>query len=129
MGNHAKGTRWQPLHHHTLGLNTGAKVLVVKAIAQEHFVKSTHLINQSTLQQPLASATIGPTTKGSQRASRSQLIRRGHGLGPTIGIQLEQPITPGQPQRQVVGTAEVPLTFTINPHQANPRIRWQFSPG
>jgi hypothetical protein len=96
MGNHAKGTRWQPLHHHTLGLNTGAKVLVVKAIAQEHFVKSTHLINQSTLQQPLASATIGPSTKGSHRSSRSQLIGRGHGLGPTIGIQLEQPITPGQ---------------------------------
>ena len=128
MGNHAKGTRWQPLHHNTLGLNAGAKVLVVKAIAQEHFVKATHLIDKSTLKQPLPSATIGPTTKGSHRASRSQLFRRGHGLRPTIGIQLEQPITPGQPQRQVVGTAEMPLTLTIDPYQTNPRIRWQISP-
>jgi hypothetical protein len=89
MGNHTKGTRWQPLHHNTLGLNAGAKVLVVKAIAQEHFIKSTNLFNESTLKQPLASATIRPTTKCCHRASRSQLIWRGHGLWPTIGIQLQ----------------------------------------
>jgi hypothetical protein len=129
VGNHTEGTRWQPLHHNALGLNAGTKVLVVKAIAQQHFVKSTHLINKATLQQPLARAPIGPTTKRSNRAIRSQLIRRGHGLWPTIGIQLEETIPPGQSQRQVVGTAEVPLTLAINPHQANPRIRWQLSPG
>jgi hypothetical protein len=128
VGNHAKGTCWQTLHHNTLGLNAGAKVLVVKAIAQEHFVKATNLINESTLDQPLASATIGATTKGRHWPSRRQLIRRGNGLGPTIGIQLEEPVTPSQLQRQVVGAAEMPLTLAIDPHQTNPWIHWQLSP-
>jgi hypothetical protein len=129
VGNHTEGTGWQAPDHNALGLNAGTKVFVVKAIAQEHFIKSTNLINETTLQQPLASASIRSTTKRSHRASRSQLIRRGHGLGPTIGIQLEEPIPPGQPKGQVVSAAEMPLTLTIDPHQANPRICWQLSSG
>ena len=124
MGDHSQGRCRQELHHHPLSFDPGTEVLVIKSISHQHFVESPHLIHQAAIQQPLPRPSIRTAAKGSKWALRCNGQRSWcrHCLRPAIGIQLQQTLTDGQLNGEVVGPAEMPLALTFHPHKSDPGI-------
>ena len=112
-----------PNSHHP-----GPQILVIKAVTDEKFIESTDRLNQSAIQDPLPQTTIRSAAETAEGAIPDQQRRVQIGLGPTVGIELEQDRTAGQLQGQVVSPAEMPIPFSIHTDEAQPGIVRQLVP-
>ena len=103
------GTLATPKGHHP-----GPQILVIEAVPDQEFIESTHGLNQGAIQDPLPQTTIRSAAETAEGAIPQQQPRIQVGLGPAIGIELEQHGAAGQLKSQVVGPAKMPVPFTIH---------------
>ena len=128
MGNHSQSIHRPVTDGRACCLQPGAEILVIKAIAKQHFVESTDPVKEGTVQQALPDASIRTAAENSTCGLPQQDIRSRERSWPAVGIKLEQRLSRRQPAGQVVSAWLMPLPFSVDSDQADSWIFRELSP-
>ena len=128
MGNHSQSINRPVTDFRASCLQPGAKILVIKAIAKQHFVESTDPLKKGTVQQALPDASIRTAAENSTGGLSQQHIRGRERSWPAVGVKFEQPLSRRQPAGQVVSARLMPLPFSVDSDQADAWVIRKLSP-